>query len=297
MLKAIACVLWFACVQQAVAETVPSLDQIPKHLKTPQARHFFSEQIEGKAPPDKLGVRLPDGLTAKSIADMLVPASDTAPANLAGAKPWPGHLDQFVAIVCTGGAKPYTPKEPRCAKPDPDSKEPPQHVYLGVIEIKDGAPRLLARSSAIDGATRWADSGLARQPMDADDAAIAPDSFDSFDFAPYKIAKDQTAFGLRAAWTESYSGGGAYFTALCLFAVQDGKVKSILTAPMSAYADVAGDWHKDGTRDHHITDEANVVIVSQNATDGHFDLLIKNKKWRRVYKWSAAAGGYRAASK
>ena len=32
----------------------------------------------------------------------------------------------------------------------------------------------------------------------------------------------------------------------------DGAVKQILAVPMSAFKDVAGDWNKDGTRDHQI---------------------------------------------
>jgi hypothetical protein len=68
---------------------------------------------------------------------------------------------------------------------------------------------------------------------------------------------------------------------------------------MSAYADIAGDWHKDGTRDHDITDRANVLVVSSHQTGKHFDLVLKNKAahWRQVYRWSDAAGVYQAVRK
>ncbi|MGH6665435.1 MAG: hypothetical protein ACREB2_11120 [Pseudolabrys sp.] len=302
MLKWIVCLLSLACAQAAVAETVHSLDQVPKHLKTPQAKEFFQEQIEGKPAPDKLGVHLPAALPAPTAAKLLVPASDRAAPTLVGAKPWPGHMDLYVVIVCTGGAGPLG-SDPQCAQGDPGSKEPALHVYLGVIEAKDDTPpRLVAASGAVDGAMSWDDTGLPKSPMAADDAGggpTRPEAFDRFDLAPYKIAPGQIAFGLRVSWSESYSGGGANYTGLCLFVVDDGRLRQVLAVPMSAYADIAGDWHKDRTRDHDITDSANVLVVSGHSTDGHYDLIVKNGKerWQRVYRWSKDIGAYRAAEK
>jgi len=298
MWKPVAVLLLLAGI--ANAETVHSLDQVPRHLKTPEARETFREQIVGKSAPDRLGTHLPAALPADAIARLLVPAGDRAAATVVGAKPW--RSDLFAAIVCTGGAPPFDPKAPQCSRPDPGSKQPPLHVYVGVIEIKDGAPRLVAKSGPVDCAMTWNDSGLPRQPLaadDAKDAPIAPDSIDRFDLAPYTIAPGQTAFGLRGAWSESYSGGGASYTGLCLFAAEGGEFKQVLAVPMSAYADIAGDWHKDGTRDHDITDAGNVLLISGHATHGHFDVTVKNRKgpWRRTFRWSQAAGAYRAAGK
>lgn len=300
MLKAIVCVLALACATEAVAETVHSLGDVPGRLKTPQAKEFFNEQIAGKPAPDKLGVHLPASLPAATLTGMLVPPSDRTPPTLIGAKPWLARENLYVAIVCTGGAGPLG-NDPQCAQADPDGKQP-LHVYLGVIEAKDGAPpRLVAASGPVDGAMSWDASPLPKQPMAADDAkgAVPPGSFDSFDLAPYKIAPNETAFGVRVGWTESYAGGGASYTGLCLFAVENGKLKQVLALPMSAYANLAGDWHKDGTRDHDITDSANVLQVSAHSTDGHFDLIAKNRKerWQRVYSWSKETGAYRMAGK
>lgn len=302
MLKTIICLLSLVTTQTALAETVHSLDQVPKHLKTPQAKEFFREQIQGQPAPDKLGVRLPAALPAPAIANLLVPASDHAAPILVGAKPWLGHDGLYVAIVCTGGAGPLG-SDPQCAQADSGSKEPALHVYLGVIEVKDGAPsRLVAASGAVDGTMIWSDTGLPRSPDAADDAGggpIRPEAFDRFDLAPYKIAAGQFAFGLRVSWTESYSGGGASFTGLCLFAIEGGQLKRVLAVPMSAYADIAGEWHKDQTRDHDITDSANVLVVSGRSTDGHYDLIVKNgkKRWQRAYRWSNETGDYRALEK
>jgi hypothetical protein len=301
MVKILVSVLLLACAWPAAAETVHSLDQVPGQLKTPEAKKFFEEQMVGKPAPDLLGVHLPAALPAAAISSLLVPPDDKAKPYLIGAKPWGVRPDLYVAIVCTGGAEPYNANEPRCARSPNDEKEPPQHVYLGVIAAKDGAaPSLVAASGPVDCAMNWRKTNLPRSPMaaeDSKDGIIRPESYDQFDLAKYKIAPEQTAFGLRGGWTESYSGGGANFTGLCLFSIDGARLRQVLAVPMSSYADVAGDWHKDHTRDHDITDAANVLVVSAKSTGGYFDLIVKPRTGRgqQLFRWSKAAGVYQAA--
>jgi hypothetical protein len=49
---------------------------------------------------------------------------------------------------------------------------------------------------------------------------------------------------------------GRIIIALYLFAIGGDRLRQVFAAPMSAYRDIAGDWHKDATRDHDITDSA-----------------------------------------
>jgi hypothetical protein len=301
VLKALICLLPLSLPLPAFAAEVHSLDQVPGQIKTPEGKAYFSEQMEGKPGPDGLGLKLPASLPAKTITDLLVPPSDHNTANIIGAKPWPARPDSYVAIVCTGGSEPLG-YEPHCAQPqDFDKKQEPLHVYIGVIEMKEGsAPRLIAKSEPVEAAVIWAKSGLPREPMVAEDAkgaAIKPEGFDRFDLAAYKIAPDTLAFGLRGNWMESYSGGGASFSSLNLFAIDGDELKPILSVPMSTYSDVAGDWHKDGTRDHEITDSANIIVVTSHAVEQHFDLMLKNRSsgWQRLYRWSQTAAAYQPA--
>jgi len=155
-----------------------------------------------------LGVPPPPALPAARIAALLVPATDTAPRRLVGAKPWPGHPGQFVAIVCTGGDTPYsdTPNAPRCVQAE-SSDEPKLHVYLGVIAAGPGAaPRLIAGGGPIRAAVDWSLSDLP-EPVAAQDAPgpVPPTKIDHFDLADYRIAPGQTAFGLRVAWRDMYT--------------------------------------------------------------------------------------------
>jgi hypothetical protein len=286
--------LMLAAAAPARGETAHSLSQVPRHLKTPEARSFFAEQIEGKPAPDGLGTRLPPGLTATGIATLLAPPADRGAVRSTGARKWRGDL--YVAIACTGAAgSGYV----TCTRSDPPSQE---HAYLGVVAIAPGAaPRVIATAGdAFAVSTPWGENaGLPGAPADSDGGdAIPPQSITRFDLAPYRIAPGTTAFGLRVAWDEGYSGGGAEFTGLDLFAIDGTRLRPVLAVPMSASIDLAGDWHPDGTRDHHLSAGSNIVVVTRHLTAGYYDLIVRSRHggWQRRYRWSPVAGAYRPAS-
>ena len=188
-----------------------------------------------------------------------------------------------------------------CDQSSPGVQLPDMHVYVGLIQAPAGAPpRVLAKPAELDGKVNWQDTLLGDAPdalEDAKDGLLIPDDITSFDLAPYVIAPGQRAFGLLGTWSVGYAGGGAQFGALYLFAVADGAVTQILATPMSFSKTIAGDWHKDGTRDHDVTEGANVLVVTKRMTNGHFDLLQKSRteKASRVFKWSAIARRYEVA--
>ena len=293
--------LLLALTSPAAAQTVHSLDQVPAVLKTPEAKAAFAQQIQGQAAPDGLGARLPAVLSAAQITGLLVPGSDRTPASVVGARPAPGQPGVYVAIACTGGNRPGPSDDKTCDQSQFGVPRPDMHVYVGLIQATAGSPpRLLARPAVLDGKVDWRDTllGDASDAVeDAKDGLLVPDDITRFDLAPYVIAPGQRAFGLLGTWNVGYAGGGAQFAALYLFAVVDGAVTQILATPMSFSKNIAGDWHKDGTRDHDITEGANILVVTRHATNGHFDLLQKarTEKASRLFQWSATANRYEPA--
>ena len=293
--------LLLALGNPAAAQTVHSLDQVPAVLKTPEAKAAFAQQIQGQASPDGLGARLPAALSAAQITGLLVPPGDRTPASIVGARPLPGQPGVYVAIVCTGGNRPGPSDDKTCDQADFGASRSGMHVYVGLIQAPAGAPpHLIAKAAELDGKVNWQDTLLGDAPdalEDAKDGLLVPDDITRFDLAPYVIAPGQRAFGLLGTWNVGYAGGGAQFGALYLFAVVDGSVSQILATPMSFSKNIAGDWHKDGTRDHDVTEGANVLVVTRRMTNGHFDLLQKSRteKASRVFKWSAIARRYEAA--
>jgi len=290
------------CLNAAHAETAHSLGQVPSLLKTPESKEVFKEQMEGKPAPDKLGTHLPAGLSAQAIAALLLPADSKSPLNSVGAKPLPGEPGLYVAIVCTGGDIPTRAEDMQCNQFPGEGAKSPLEARLGVIEVKPGVPpKLVAKSAGVDGSVNWRDTELPSAPDALDQTGsngIRPQQYDGFDLAPYRISKTQRAFGLRGAWFDGYSGGMGSYSALYLFAIVDGTLKMVLAVPMVAYKDIAGDWNKDGTRSHDITQGANILIVSKHSTNGHFDLQLRSRTghWQRLYQWSSTAAAYRPAS-
>jgi hypothetical protein len=111
------------------------------------------------------------------------------------------------------------------------------------------------------------------------------------DFAPYRIAPDTIAFGLRTRRNIPYSGGGGENVTLYLYRVVDATIDPILTTLMKSSSITAGDWNEDGTRDHfeNGSDVAAVLSVLKKATRGFFDLRKSLEGRSMVFRWDGAA--------
>ncbi len=283
----------------ARAEMVTDLGSIPDALRTPEGREVFAEQMGGVPPPDDLGSALPPGLSAASVAALLVPPGDHARLGTIGAKPWSAWPGHFIALACTGGDGAGKKGVDGCTSSGGPS---PLHAYLGVIELAAGGmPKLAARPLLVDPTMDWRGSLLPNGPEAVDhpipgDAAPPPSSYDRLDLAPYRIAPDKPAFGLRASWSDGFMGGFGWHSGMFLFAVVDGALRPVLAVPVLAMTDFAGDRHEDGSRAHEIHEGANVIVVSNHLSEGHFDLVVRSrlKRGERLFRWQPAAGAYHA---
>ena len=296
---ALLCLLALVPAAPALAEsTAKSLSQVPGLIKTPEGRAKWNEQMMGKPEPDGLGVKLPAGLSRDDLIGLLVPSEDATQVSLIGAKPWPHRKNSYVAIACTRAPGEPAPREQECENTGSNAGQPT--VYVGVVEWTAGSvPKLIAASGPVSRKTNWQNSDLPASPMVAEDAPkgmLAPQRWERFDLAPYQIRADGYAFGLRAGWSEGYSGGGAFFEALYLFAIVGDKLKVVLAEPMSAFQNIAGDWNPDQTRNHDIYEDARILVVQpKQATDGYYDLILKSRADGTTQRltWSTAAQTYR----
>jgi len=122
-----------------------------------------------------------------------------------------------------------------------------------------------------------------------------PSSWSRFDLAAYQLHTGEYAFGVRAGSSEGYAGGGADFEALYLFVIDGKSLRVVFAQPMAFDKMLAGEWHKDGTRSHDVSDAANALTILPSMTGGYHDLQLREKaggKWRRRFKWSAAERRY-----
>ncbi len=289
----------------ALADTrVQSLDQVPGAIKTQDARKMYDSQMSGAPRPDGLGTQLPAGFSSDFLLRQLAPGQNPKRLLVAGAKAWPQRPGAYVALVCLAASaeraerlKQYGGGDCNSLSQDEDRTD----VWVGVFDTAPGAaPRLVARTeSPVTTPTDWSDTNI-DPPIDLamQDAGApmlsAPASWKRFDLAPYKIAPDSTAFGLRAGWSEGYAGGGTDFEALYLFRIDGATLRVAFARPMSFVKTIAGDWNPDGTREHDESDASNSLVILSGKTGGYFDLQLRQQggKWKRTFKWSADRQAY-----
>ena len=71
-----------------------------------------------------------------------------------------------------------------------------------------------------------------------------------------------------------------------------------MSEPIYYAQNLAGDWHKDGTRDHTLSECENIVTFLPKETNGHFDLRLKarGEKSSQVFVWDGKDKRYRPAA-
>ena len=284
--------------------TVPSLDKARSAIQTEDARKLYDSQMSGAPRPDGLGVALPAGFSREFLVQQLAPGEDPRRLLLAGAKPWPQRPDAYVAMVCMAASPERAQRLMQYGGGDCDalSGADQNAVWVGVFSAPPGQPpTLLARTDGpVATPTDWSQTDIdlpADLAMQDEGAPLEslPSKWTRFDLAAYKIAPDDVAFGLRAGWSEGYSGGGADFEALYLFRLDGATLRVVFAQPMSFVKSIAGDWNPDGTRQHDMSDASNTLVILPGKTDGFFDLQLRQRgdTWRRTFKWAAATQSYR----
>ena len=289
----------------ALADTrVQSLDQVPGAIKTQDARKLYDAQMSGAPQPDGLGAQLPAGFTDTFLLQQLAPDQNPKRLLVAGAKAWPQRPGSFVAMVCLAATAERAERLKQFGGGGCDNlsrDEDKNEVWVGVFESVPGAaPKRVARTDGpVTTPTDWSSTDI-DLPVDLEmqDAGAPllspPQSWKRFDLAPYKIAPDAVAFGLRAGWNEGYSGGGADFEALYLFRIDGATLRVVFAQPMSFVKSIAGEWNPDGTREHDESDASNSLVMLPGKTGGYFDIQLRQQagKWKRTFKWSAAKQAY-----
>ncbi len=289
----------------AQSADVRSLDAARPALRTPEARAAWDREMAGRTPPDLLGETRRAGLDERQLRTALLPSSERGHATLLGAKVWPRHPGRLVAIACVTDAAPRFDHGPDCSGID-DS----QRIYLGVLQVGDGGEvRTLARlgplaagQSGVLPPLRWNGRAGTDLPIGLEDAQgdapattdVAPPQWERFDLADYRLAADAPAFGLRGGWSEGYAGGGATFSALYLLELRGNALRPVFGAPISMFKNLAGDWNDDGTRQHHLEEAANVLLVRPHRHGGYPDLQVRRRgaKSGDTYRWNAALARY-----
>lgn len=95
----------------------------------------------------------------------------------------------------------------------------------------------------------------------------------TIDTAPYKVSKNERAFGIRLHFIGSSRPNPYENETISLFVQSKNKLKKILNNYEILYN--GGEWDTDCEGE--FVDERKVLIISNNKTNGLFDILVKNK--------------------
>ncbi|HDG9182690.1 TPA: hypothetical protein PBW37_002099 [Citrobacter freundii] len=282
-----------ASLSPAFATTVQNLDAVPGVIQHTEGKQIFAEQMAGATPAKGFG-ELPQGLSENQWIGWVAPNESPNNLILTGAKAW-GKEGKYIGIACfadnqadAGQAKKYA--DNTC--PENYNNGRANKLYLGVFSWQNQQLQPIARSEKpLNQISAWNKAA----EKESDDESVRPLAYyTKLDLAPYRIAPDTLAFGVRGGYSDAYSGGGAFYEVLELYTIKDSKIINVFSDLVYYYSDIAGDWNKDGTRQHNISESKYILKLRSAKTQGFYDLEVVNlqDKSSQIFHWSESLQQY-----
>lgn len=282
-----------ASLSPAFATTVQNLDAVPGVIQHTEGKQIFAEQMAGATPAKGFG-ELPQGLSENQWIGWVAPNENPNNLILTGAKAW-GKDGKYIGVACfadnqadAGQAKKYA--DNTC--PENYNNGRANKLYLGVFSWQNQQLQPIARlEKPLNQISAWnkaAEKG-------SDDESVRPLAYyTKLDLAPYRIVPDTLAFGVRGGYSDAYSGGGAFYEVLELYTIKDSKIINVFSDLVYYYSDIAGDWNKDGTRQHDISESMYILKLRSAKTQGFYDLEVVNlqDKSSQIFHWSESLQQY-----
>lgn len=282
-----------AALFPAYATTVQNVDSIPSAIQHTEGKQIFSEQMMGATPAQWFG-ELPQGLDVTQWIAWVAPNEDPKNLILTGAKPW-GKDGKYIGVACFADNQADAEQAKKRANkdcPENYSNSRVNKLYLGVFSWQNQQLQPIARSEKpLDQLSAWNKAA----EKETDDESVKPLAYyTKLDLAPYRIAPDNLAFGVRGGYSNAYSGGGAFYEVLELYMIKNNKIINVFSNLVYQYQDIAGDWNHDGTRQHDISESKYILKMRSAKTHGFYDLERVNlqDKSSRIFRWSESLQQY-----
>lgn len=263
-----------------------------------------SRWVPDRPSPDPLVAGDLAGLKREDLLDQLVDPQDVPRVRQVGARYWANNPGHVVALVCVEFTESQEMGTDVPAADEGSCRTDQTYQILGVLRVDgESAPQLLAKfhldADVLWPALHW--DSYVPMSVDLEKSSELPEEWSSFDLANYALSDEgPPAFGLRGVWSEGYSGGGASFSALFLFQLDDGRLDPIFSVPIGMERDLAGEWNEDGTRQRDTAESSSIVIVEPTTTHGLHDLRVRERQGRSVgtiYRATTSRGYYQPAEK
>lgn len=219
------------------------------------------------------------------LLSSLLAAPTPAPVDAPAAAPVTVTREQALTLLL-GDAKPreegLVAFEPWKAHPGTwlvatawQSEEEPSQwfVRVGWVGLKGSTPGLLASGEPV--------------PIEFGEPLLNNMGGLGFDFAPYRISPQETAFGLRMTMGYTSTARSSTYGQLVLFRRVEQRLAAIFNEEVSSSS-----FDKESGEE---TGSASIVIVSPKKTGSFFDLVLKPHKGlgkARTLKWNESEGRY-----
>ncbi len=295
------------------AETVRSLDKVRGQIESKEIAKEYEYEMGGKSKPDGFGYLGRADKGVKEILSLLAPDAKLENIGQVSLKEWKGG--RYIAVVCQnteaieGMSWTGKTRYDECqSQYSPKGENPVGKITIALLK-RDTAGKLALAAEPYSEQYDYKDekdSQYRGEPENPQDKQFTLKNhtgnpvvgdLDRLDFANYKLNDNDTAFGVRYIARVMYSGGGAFNQAITLFAVIDGKLKPVFKSPTYQFADIAGDWNKDGTRQHDVDSAEYVLSMGKGRHDGFNDIVWRQAKAKRpeqkTYRWDAKSQYYK----
>lgn len=287
-MKALWCGVLVAMSAGSMAKVVNNLAEVGGQIKTLEGQAFYAEQMGGvpRAAPFGAWPEAWGEQVQAAFLSWLAPAEPVQHLVTLGVKPW-GAQGWYVGAACfapslKGAEDARGYGDTTCDTSYVSGAFVPNRFYVGVFAMGEEGIQPVAKVS----------QPLRQQHEDYEGTVRLPDAYNKLDLAPYRIRADETAIGVRAGLQTAYSGGGAYAEHLELYRLQAGQLVNVFNGLVYEFADIAGSWRPDGTREHDVSEGLWSVVMLPTQTHGFYDVQRRQGKQKITYKWSARQGRY-----
>lgn len=281
-----------AALSPAFATTVQNLDSVPSAIQHPEGKQIFAEQMAGAISAKGFG-ELPQGLSENAWIARVAPNEDPDNLILTGAKAWAKTANISVSPVSpTIQPTPGRQRNTRITTVRKTTATGTPINYISAFFWQNQQLTPIARSEKpLNQLSEWNKTA----EKESDDESVRPLAYyTKLDLAPYRIVPDTLAFGVRGGYSEAYSGGGAFYEVLELYAIKDNRIINVYSDLVYQYTDIAGEWNKDGTRQHDISESKYILKMRSAKTHGFYDLERVNlqDKSSQIFRWSESLQRY-----
>jgi hypothetical protein len=252
--------------------------------KAAEGRNAFARQMEGSK-NKALDLHLAPGIDkdelsklvfGQSFAEVKRSSVDKSAANDSDFQglvmhQWPGREGVYIGVGCIGKMtlEPFSNhgKVYACA-----FKMLFPHSFQIIASLKPG-------------------SQFDCDAKDSDTMAGGLDELVALDLATFKISPSDYAIGLRLGHNEGYAGGIGYQENLVLLMQKGDALIPVFNHLVYQMQYLAGDWNKDGTRQHDAEENGKFVLsIESNITNGFYPIVLKQTiggQSQLLYTWNS----------